>query len=48
MGTAADITRCSLTLGWCGPAFMAERTGERGPFLGCRRYPRCKSTLALT
>ncbi|WP_104171472.1 topoisomerase DNA-binding C4 zinc finger domain-containing protein [Cryobacterium sp. M23] len=27
---------------------MAERTGERGPFLGCRRYPRCKSTLALT
>jgi DNA helicase-4 len=31
----------------CDRGFMVERTGKRGPFLGCRRYPRCKSTLDL-
>ncbi|MDJ0349542.1 UvrD-helicase domain-containing protein [Cryobacterium sp. PH29-G1] len=31
----------------CGRGFMVERTGKRGPFLGCRRYPRCKATLEL-
>ena len=31
----------------CGRGFMVERTGKRGPFLGCARYPRCKTTLAL-
>jgi hypothetical protein len=31
----------------CGRAFMVERTSKRGPFLGCRRYPRCKGTLQL-
>ncbi|SDM68930.1 DNA helicase-4 [Cryobacterium flavum] len=31
----------------CGRGFMVERTSKRGAFLGCRRYPRCKTTLAL-
>jgi DNA helicase-4 len=29
----------------CGRGFMVGRTGKRGPFLGCGRYPRCKTTL---
>ncbi|TFC69338.1 UvrD-helicase domain-containing protein [Cryobacterium sp. TMT2-4] len=44
IGEALDSTVCPR----CGRAFMVERPGKRGPFLGCRRYPRCKSTLALT
>ncbi|TFC59571.1 DNA helicase UvrD [Cryobacterium sp. TMT2-15-1] len=43
IGEALDSTVCPR----CGRAFMVERPGKRGPFLGCRRYPRCKSTLAL-
>ncbi|WP_166788143.1 UvrD-helicase domain-containing protein [Cryobacterium glaciale] len=31
----------------CGRGFMLERTSKRGPFLGCRRYPRCKATLSI-
>ncbi|KFF60646.1 hypothetical protein JF66_03105 [Cryobacterium sp. MLB-32] len=31
----------------CGRTFMVERRGKRGPFLGCRHYPRCKGILAL-
>nr|WP_198668898.1 UvrD-helicase domain-containing protein [Homoserinimonas sp. OAct 916] len=31
----------------CARGFMVRRSSKRGPFLGCRRYPRCKSTLAL-
>ncbi|TFD50269.1 DNA helicase UvrD [Cryobacterium frigoriphilum] len=31
----------------CGRAFMVPRSSKRGPFLGCRRYPRCKGTLAI-
>ncbi len=31
----------------CGLGFMVERTSKRGAFLGCRRYARCKTTLAL-
>jgi len=31
----------------CGRGFMIERTSKRGPFLGCRRYPRCKTALSL-
>lgn len=43
IGEALDAIVCPR----CGRAFMVERAGKRGPFLGCRRYPRCKSTLAL-
>jgi DNA topoisomerase-1 len=31
----------------CG-APMVQRTGSRGPFLGCSRYPACKGTRNLT
>lgn len=31
----------------CGRGFMVERTSKRGAFLGCRRFPRCKTTLSL-
>ncbi|WP_166783863.1 UvrD-helicase domain-containing protein [Cryobacterium sp. Hz9] len=31
----------------CGRGFMVERTSKRGPFLSCRRYPRCKTALSL-
>lgn len=37
----------SLVCPRCGRGFMVERGSKRGQFLGCRRYPRCKSTLAL-
>ena len=30
-----------------GRGFMVEHTSKRGPFLECRRYPRCKATLSL-
>jgi len=30
----------------CGRAFMMRRNSKRGPFYGCRRYPRCKGVLA--
>ena len=43
IGETLDSTVCPR----CGRAFMVERTSKRGPFLGCRRYPRYKSTLAL-
>lgn len=28
----------------CGRGFMVSRTSKRGSFLGCGRYPRCKTT----
>lgn len=31
----------------CGRGFMVPRTGKRGPFLGCGRFPRCKGTLPI-
>lgn len=31
----------------CGRAFMVERSSKRGAFLGCGRYPRCKTALPL-
>ncbi|WP_104199700.1 UvrD-helicase domain-containing protein [Cryobacterium sp. Y29] len=37
----------SIVCARCGRGFMVERTGKSGPFLGCARYPRCKTTLAL-
>jgi DNA helicase-4 len=43
IGEALDSIVCPR----CGRAFMVERAGKRGAFLSCRRYPRCKSTLAL-
>jgi DNA helicase-4 len=44
IGEALDSIVCRK----CGRAFMVERASKRGAFLGCRRYPRCKGTLALT
>lgn len=29
----------------CGRGFMVDRTGKRGAFLGCGRYPTCKKTM---
>jgi ssDNA-binding Zn-finger/Zn-ribbon topoisomerase 1 len=26
---------------------MVRRTGKRGPFLGCSRYPQCTGTRSL-
>jgi DNA helicase-4 len=31
----------------CNRAFMVRRNSKRGPFYGCRRYPRCKGTRDL-
>jgi hypothetical protein len=31
----------------CGGGKMVERTGSRGPFLGCSTYPNCKNTCDL-
>jgi DNA helicase IV len=31
----------------CGRAFMVERSSKRGAFLGCQRFPRCKTTLPI-
>jgi len=41
IGEALDSTVCPE----CGRGFMVSRMGKRGPFLGCGRYPRCKTTL---
>ncbi|TFB46957.1 UvrD-helicase domain-containing protein [Cryobacterium tagatosivorans] len=43
IGEALDSIVCPK----CSRGFMVERTSKRGAFLGCRRYPRCKGTLAL-
>jgi DNA helicase-4 len=31
----------------CGRGFMVSRTSKRGPFLGCGRYPWCKTSLPI-
>ena len=41
IGEGLDSTVCPT----CGRGFMVSRTSKRGPFLGCGRYPRCKTTL---
>lgn len=41
IGEALESTVCPK----CGRGFMVARTGKRGAFMGCRRYPRCKGTL---
>ena len=42
IGEALDSVVCPK----CGRAFMVERNGKRGSFLGCGRFPRCKGTLS--
>lgn len=43
IGEALDSTVCPK----CGRGFLVKRVGKRGPFLGCRRFPRCKGTQTL-
>ena len=43
-GNKAAMTNVHCPL--CG-APMVQRTGPRGPFLGCSRYPQCKGTRAI-
>jgi DNA helicase-4 len=44
-GETIDATVCPK----CNRGFMVERSGPRGRFLSCNRFPRCKSTMnALT
>jgi DNA helicase-4 len=31
----------------CGRAFMVERSSKHGAFLGCQRFPRCKTTMPI-
>jgi DNA helicase-4 len=31
----------------CGRAFLVERSSKHGAFLGCQRFPRCKTTMPL-
>lgn len=37
----------SIVCPTCARGFMVHRSSKRGAFLGCRRYPRCKATLAV-
>lgn len=41
IGEPIDSTVCPK----CGRAFLVRRSGKRGEFLGCARYPRCKGTV---
>jgi DNA helicase-4 len=44
IGESLESTVCPK----CGRGFMVSRTSKRGAFLGCGRYPRCKTTLPAT
>jgi len=37
----------SIVCPTCGRGFMVERSSKRGAFLGCARYPRCKTAVPL-